>query len=113
MVPEALPLLLPEGLAEALAQLVQLLDVLSQEVPHVFQTPQGAAGQRAGLKHTRVHLYGPGDAEDAVALLLLVVEGLVKQDGDRSQSRKARSQEDPSVLDLDRLQHVQSQSQSV
>lgn len=105
MVSEAPPLLLPEGLAEALDQLVQLLRVGTQEVPHILQ---GGGGQPAGLtptrlRQTRVHLYGPGDAEDAVALLLVVVEGLVKQDGDRSQGRKARSQEDLPVLDLDRL----------
>lgn len=113
VVPEAVPLLLHEGLAEALDQLVQLLDMLTQEVPDTFQTPQGVGEQWAGLRHARVHLDGPGDAEDAVALLLVVVEGLIKQDGDRSQSRKPRAQEDPSVLDLDSLQHVQSQTQSV
>lgn len=113
MVPEAVPLLLHEGLAEALDQLVQLVDVLTQEVPDAFQAPQGVGEQRAGLRHARVHLYGPGDAEDAVALLPVVVEGLIKQDGDRSQSRKPRAQDDPSVLNLDCLQHVQSQIHSV
>lgn len=53
---------------------------------------------------TWVQLYGPGDAEDVVALLLVIVEGLIKQDGDRSQSRKAGSQQDVSVLDPDLLQ---------
>lgn len=105
MVSEALPLLLSEGLAEALDQLVQLLRVVTQEVLDIFQTLQGGRGQRAGLTLIRACLYGPGDAEDAVALLLVVVEGLVKQDGDRSQSRKPGSQEDLSVLDPDRLRH--------
>lgn len=56
VVSEALPLLLSEGLAEALDQLVQLLRMLTQEVPDVVQTLQGGGGQRAGLTQTRVHL---------------------------------------------------------
>lgn len=103
MVTEALPLLLSEGLTEALDQLVQLLRVVAQELLDVLQTLQGGGGPGARLRQTRVHLDGPGDAEDAVALLPLVVEGLVKQDGDRSQSGKPGPQEDLSVLDLDCL----------
>lgn len=82
VVSETLPLLLSEGLTEALDQFVQLLCVVTQELPDIVQTLQTGGGRRAKIMRTRVHLYGPGDAENVVALLLVIVEGLIKQDGD-------------------------------
>lgn len=103
VVPESLPLLLPEGLTEALDVLVHLLGVAAQELPDVLQAPQAVRRRRADLGQARVHLHGPGDAQDAVALLPVVVEGLLEQDGDRHWSREPGSQQDLPVLDPDLL----------
>ncbi len=106
MVSESLPLLLFEGLTEAVDEFVQFLGVAAQELPDVLQTLQAVGGRRAELVRARVHLDGPGDAQDAVALLLVVVEGFLKQNGDRRRSREAGSQQDLPVLDPDLLQHT-------
>lgn len=106
VVSESLPLLLPEGLTEALDESVHFLGVAAQELPDVLQAPQAVRGWRAELGLARVHLHGPGDAQDAVALLLVVVEGFVEQDGDRRRSREAGSQQDLPVLDPDLLQRT-------
>lgn len=82
VVSESPPLLLSEGLTEALDESVHFLGVAAQELPDVLQALQAVRGRRAELGLARVHLHGPGDAQDAVALLLVVVEGLVEQDGD-------------------------------
>lgn len=82
VVSEPLPLLLFEGLTKAVDELVQFLGVTSQELPDVLQAPQAVGGWRAELGRARIHLNRPGDAQDAVALLLVVVEGFLKQDGD-------------------------------
>lgn len=103
VVPESLPLLLPEGLTEALDVLVHLLGVAAQELPDVLQAPQAVRRRRADLGQARVHLHGPGDAQDAVALLPVVVEGLLEQDGDRHWSREPGTQQDLPVLDPDLL----------
>lgn len=92
VVSETFPLLLSEGLTEALDQFVQLLCVVSQELPYIFQILQVGWVRWAEITKTQVHLYGPGDAQNVVALLLVIVESLIKQDGDRSQSRKTGSQ---------------------
>lgn len=83
VVSESLPLLLSEGLTEAVDEFVQFLGVASQELPYVLQALQAVRGRRAQLGRARLLLDGPGDAQDAVALLLVVVEGFLKQDGDR------------------------------
>lgn len=82
MVSESLPLLLLEGLTEALDELVQFLGVAAQELPDILHTLQAVRRQRVLLCRTLVHVDGPGDAQDAVALLLVVVERFLKQDGD-------------------------------
>lgn len=109
MVAESLPLLLLEALAEDLDELVQFVGVAAQELPHIFQALQAVRGRgqrwrRLRLRLAGVHLHGPGDAQDAVALLLLVVEGLLKQDGDGGRGREAGAQQDLPVLDPDILQ---------
>lgn len=103
MVPQSLPLLLSEGLAEALNELVQFLGVAAQELPDVLQVLQAVGGRRVGFGLARVHLHRSGDAQDAVALLLVVVEGFVEQDGDRHRSWEAGPQQDLPVLDPDLL----------
>ncbi len=105
MVSESLPLLLSEGLTEAVDELVQFLRVAAQELPDVLQTLQAVGWRRAELGWARLHLHRPGDAQDAVALLLVVVEGLIKEDGDRRWSREAGSKQNLPVLDPDFLQH--------
>lgn len=109
MVAESLPLLLLEALAEDLDELVQFVGVAAQELPHIFQALQAVRGRgqrwrRLRLRLAGVHLHWPGDAQDAVALLLLVVEGLLKQDGDGGRGREAGAQQDLPVLDPDILQ---------
>lgn len=106
VVSESLSLLLSEALTEALDELVQFLSVAAEELPDVLHALQAVGGRRAELGRARVHLQGPGDAQDAVALLLVVVKGFVKQDGDRRRSREAGSQQDLPVLDPDLLQHT-------
>lgn len=106
VVSESLPLLLSEGLTEAQDEFVQFLGVSAQELPDLLQALQAVGGRRAELGRARVHLHRPGDAQDAVALLLVVVEGLLKQDGDWRRSREAGSQQDLPVLDPDLLQHT-------
>lgn len=106
VVSESLPLLLFEGLTEAVDEFVQLLGVAAQELPDLLQALQTVWGRWAELTRARLHLDGPGDAQDAVALLLVIVEGFIKQDGDRRRSRKAGSQQDLPVLDPDLLQHM-------
>lgn len=106
MVAQPLPLLLSEALAEALDQLVQLQRVSAQKLPHVLQTLQAVRGRRAELGRAGLHLHRPGDAQDAVALLLVVVEGLVEQDGDGHRGREAGAQQDLPVLDPDLLQEA-------
>lgn len=106
VVSESLSLLLSEALTEALDELVQFLSVAAEELPDVLHALQAVGGRRAELGRARVHLHGPGDAQDAVALLLVVVKGFVKQDGDRRRSREAGSQQDLPVLDPDLLQHT-------
>lgn len=105
MVSESLPLLLLEGLTEAVDELVQFLSVATQKLPDVLQALQAVGGRRAELGRVGVHLDGPRDAQDAVALLLVVVESFLKQDGDRRRGRGAGSQQDLPVLDPDLLQH--------
>lgn len=89
VVSESLPLLLLEGLAKALDELVQFLGVAAQELPDVLQALQAIGGRQADICRVGLHLHGPGDAQDAVALLLLIVEGFLKQDGDGCWSREA------------------------
>ena len=106
VVSESLSLLLSEALTEALDELVQFLSVAAEKLPDVVHALQAVGGRRAELGRARVHLHGPGDAQDAVALLLVVVKGFVKQDGDRRRRREAGSQQDLPVLDPDLLQHT-------
>lgn len=111
VVSESLPLLLFEGLTEDLDEFVQLLAVAAQELPDVLQALQAVGGRRARLSLAGVHLalagvhlHWSGDAQDAVALLLVVVEGFLKQDGDGRRSGEAGSQQDLPVLDPNILQ---------
>lgn len=111
VVPESLPLLLFEGLTEELDEFVQLLAVAAQELPDVLQALQAVGGRRARLSLAGVrlglagvHLHRSGDAQDAVALLLVVVEGFLKQDGDGRRGGEAGSQQDLPVLDPNILQ---------
>ena len=104
VVSESLPLLLPEGLTEALDEPVQFLGMAAQELPDVVQALQAVRRRWAELRLARVHLHGPGDAQDVVALLLVIVEGFVEQDGDRRWSWEAKPQQDLPVLDPDLLQ---------
>lgn len=109
MVAKSLPLLLLEALAEGLDELVQFVGVAAQEFAHILQALQAVRGRRQRwrslcLRLAGVHLHGPGDAQDAVALLLLVVEGLLKQDGDGGRGWEAGTQQDLPVLDPDTLQ---------
>lgn len=106
MVSESLPLLLLEGLTEAEDELVQFLGVATQELPDVLHALQAVRRRRAELGRARLHLHGPGDAQDAVALLLVVVEGFLEQDRDRRRSREAGSQQDLPVLDPDLLRYT-------
>lgn len=103
VMPQSFPLLLSEGLAEALNELVQFLGVAAQELPDVLQGLQAVGGRRVELGLARVHLHRSGDAQDAVALLLVVIEGFVEQDGDRRRSREVGPQQDLPVLDPDLL----------
>ena len=48
---------------------------------------------------------GSGDAQDAVTLLLVVVEGLLKQDRDGGWGLESCAQPDLPVLDTDLLDH--------
>lgn len=106
VVSESLPLLFLEGLTKAQDELVQFLGVAAQELLDILQALQAVRGQRVLLCRTRVHLDGARDAQDAVALLLVVVERFLKQDGDRRRSRKARPQQDLPVLDPDILKYT-------
>lgn len=114
VVSESLPLLLLEGLTEDLDEFVQFLGVAAQELSDVLQALQAVGGRRAQLSLARVHLalagvhlHWSGDAQDAVALLLVVVEGFLKQDGDGRWSGEAGSQQDLPVLDPNILQQDQ------
>jgi len=108
VVPQPPPLLLPEALVEHQDELVQLLAVAAQEAPDVLQAPQAVRRRRAGGGgRARLRLHGPGDAQDAVALLAGVVEGLLEQDGHRGRRREAGAQQDPAVLDPDLLEHTE------
>lgn len=109
MVAKSLPLLLLEALAEDLDEFVQFVGVATQELAHVLQALQAVRRRRQRWRRLRlrlagVHLHGPGDAQDAVALLLLVVEGLLEQDGDGGWGREAGAKQDLPVLDPDILQ---------
>lgn len=103
VVAESLSFLHPEGLTEALDQFVQLLGVTAQELPDVLQTLEAVGSRQPEISWTRFHLHGPGDAQDAVALLQVVVKGFFKQDGDRGWELEARPQQDLPVLDPDLL----------
>lgn len=103
VVSESLPLLLLERLTEAVDELLQFLGVAAQELPDVLHAPQAVWRRRVVLGRAGLHLHGPGDAQDAVALLLVVVEGFLKQDGDGRWSWEAGSQQDLPVLDPDLL----------
>lgn len=114
VVSQSLPLLLFEGLTEDLDELVQFLGVAAQELSDVLQALQAVGGRRARLSLAGVplalagvHLHWSGDAQDAVALLLVVVEGFLKQDGDGRWSGEAGSQQDLPVLDPNILQRDQ------
>lgn len=114
VVSEALPLLLFEGLTEDLDEFVQFLAVAAQELSDVLQALQAVGGRRAQLSLAGVHLalagvhlHWSGDAQDAVALLLVVVEGFLKQDGNGGWSGEAGSQQDLPVLDPNILQQDQ------
>lgn len=112
MVSESLPLLLLEGLTEAVDELVQFLGVAAQELPDVLHTLQAVGGRRAEFGGACIHFDRPGDAEDAVALLKLIVEGFLKQDGHRGRSREAGSKQDLPLLNPDLLKHTTRTGQS-
>lgn len=106
VVSDSLPFLLLEGLTEAVDKLVQFLAVPTQEVPDVLRAPQAVRLRWADLGGAGLPIQGPGNAQDAVALLLVIVEGLLKQDRDHRRSREAGSQQDLPVLDPDLLDHT-------
>lgn len=112
MVSESLPLLLPEPLTEALDEFVQFLCMAAQELSDVLQALQAVGGRRAELGRAGLHLHRSGDAQDAVALLQVVVEGFLKQDRDRRGSREAGAQQDLPVLDPDLLKHNNNNNSS-
>lgn len=112
VVSESLLFLLLEGLTEAVDELVQFLGVASQELLNIVQAPQAVRRRRTHLVWAWIHLHGPGDAQDAVALLLVIVEGFLKQDGDHRWIWEAGSQQDLPVLDPDLLQHTQGPTSS-
>ena len=82
MVSESLPLLLLKGLTKAVDELVQFLGMTAQELLDILQAPQAVRGWRTALSWVLLHFHWPGDAQNAVALLLIIVEGFLKQDGD-------------------------------
>lgn len=90
VVSESFPLLLSEGLTEALDELVQFLSVMAQEVSDILQALQAVGGRWAELRQAWVRFHGSGDAQDVVALLLVIVEGFVEEDGDRCWGWEAR-----------------------
>lgn len=80
MVSESLPLLLLEALTEALNELVQFQSMTAQELFDVLHTLQAVRLRHAELGRAGVYLYRPGDAQNAVALLLVIIEGFFKED---------------------------------
>lgn len=101
-------LLLFESLTEALDKPVQFLGVMTQELLGILQAPQTVRWRRTDLSQARFHLQGSGDAQNAVALLLIIVEGFLKQNWNHRWSWEARSQQDLPVLDVDFLYTTQN-----